>query len=241
MVRADEELDLVRIERDAFAAFLDHLRDIQAGGWNTAGIEHSHTALTTEQSSAATELQKIRRAYRDTVMGVPHYDREYDDTLRESLKMEFGEEVSDYVVDGQTLTPPVYEYLVAATKQVRNQRDEFLDQLHRERKSLSTIADELNEIEARVVELDNRIETTETSTHLSEIDETLKILEERCTSLVARRQERIQNRRNQDHSGFESGSLLKYLYNDIETVTPAIADTVSCLDTIRHKRTRCLR
>lgn len=241
IVRTDEEIDLVRIERDAFEAFLNHLRSIQSHGWDISEIERNHTALTTEQSSAATGLQEIRQAYRDTVMGASHYDREYDDTLRESLKMEFGETLSNHVVDGQTLTPPVREYLVSATKQVRNQRDEFLDQLHRERESLSTVADELNEIEARAVEFDRRIETTDTSTHLSEIDATLETLEERCTSLVARRQGRIQNRSNQNISGFDSDSLLQYLYHDMETVTPALADAVSCLDIIRHKRTRCLR
>lgn len=241
MVHIDEELDLIRTERDAFEAFLARLCDLHVDEFDTTKTGGSHTAIATVQSSPSTEFREIRQAYRETVMGVSHYDQEYADTLRESLTAELGKPLADHVVDGQILTPTVHDSLVEATKRTRDDRDEFIDHLHREHDSISTIADELNRIEARVVELGGRIDTTDTSADLSQIDETLQTLEERCTSLVASRQDHIQSRGNQKLAGLNSVSLSQYLYDDMDTVTPAIADIVSCLDTIRYERTRCLR
>jgi hypothetical protein len=241
MARTDEERDIVRTERDAFESFLDRLRDIQADGWNASETTHGHTALTTVDKAPQTGFQEIRRAYRETVMGVAHYDREYGDTLRESLAAEVGEPLARRVADGQILMPAVHDALVEATRQTRDDRDEFLARLRRERESLRTIADELNDTEARVVELADRIDATDKSADLSRIDGTLRLLERRCTDLVSRRQQRVHNRGNRDLSGFASGSLSQYLYGDMETVTPAIADAGSCLETIRYERARCLR
>lgn len=241
MVRIDEELNLTRTERDAFERFLDRLRDLQADRWNTPEMGCSNATLATVESSPSTKFREIRRAYRETVMEVPHYDQEYGDTLRESLTAEFGGTLAGHVVDGQIFTPTIHDSLVKATKQTKDDRDEFLSRLRRERESLATIADELNDVEARIVELDKQIDGADTSTDLSQIDETLQRLEERCTSLVTHRQKRIQNRGNRTFSGFDSASLSQYLYGDMGTVTPAIADIVSCVDTIRDERTRCLR
>lgn len=241
IVHIDDERDLVRLEREAFDTFLSRVRDVQTDIAESTGVESSSTALITAKSSTATDFREIRQAYRNTVMGVSHYDEEYGDSLRESLTAELGQELAIHIVDGQTLTPTIQEYLVEAIKKARNDRDKFLDRIQRERDSLATIADNLNEIELRAVELGEQIETTEKSTRLSEIDEVLETLEKRCTELAACRQERVQTRWKKEFSGFDTVSLSQYLYNDMETVTPALTDIVSCLNSIRYKRTRCLR
>lgn len=113
--------------------------------------------------------------------------------------------------------------------------------LRRERESLRGIAEELNETEARLVELDDRIDEAIESSRLTEVDETLQRLEARCEALVDRRQELIHHRGRQPLSGVDSESLPQFLYEDLGTVTPALADASSCLRTLRHERRCCLR
>jgi hypothetical protein len=239
----DEETALIETERKAFERFLARLRDVPATGLEGASqaTGGGPTALTTGEATSSDALRRIRRAYRETVMAVPHYDREYGDTLRESLTEELGGTLASHVVDGLVLTPPIHDALVGAAEQVRDDRDSFLQQLRRERESLQTVADELNDVEAQLVELDERIEAATRSTRLAALDQRLESLERRCSELATRRQERIHNRRARELSGVDAVSLAGYLYGDLETDTPALADIASRLEAVRTHRTRCLR
>jgi hypothetical protein len=239
----DEEIDLVETERKAFERFLARLRDVQSTGLNggSPATGGGPTALLAGETTAADELHQIQRAYRETVMAVPHYEREYGDTLRESLTEELGGTLASHVVDGQVLTPGIHDALVGVTEQVRDDRDGFLRQLRRERESLRTVAEQLNDVEARLMELDDRIAATTRSTRLAALDETLERLERRCADLAARRQEQIHDRRAGQLSGVDAASLAGYLYSDLGTDTPALADIASRLDAVRTHRTRCLR
>lgn len=240
LAHVDDEIDHVRAERDSFEDFLDRLDTIQTNGRVTPRTDGNHAVVTSLEASAPTELQPIRRAYRETVMGVSHYEQEYGDTLRESLTVELGETVATYVMDGQILSPMVRDTLRKATNQCLAEREDFLRLLRQESGSLDAIANELNELEARVVEISNRIDATETSTQLARIGEKLQRTEQRCTALANRRQKRIHSRENISLSGVDSASLSQYLYTDMETVTPALADIASCIETIRYLRIRCL-
>lgn len=238
-----EEIDLVGTEREAFGRFLARLRDAQPTGFDAASraTGGGPTALTAGEAGTTTELREIRRAYRETVMAVPHYEREYGDTLRESLSEELGETLAGHVVDGQVLPPPIREALVAAVERARRNRGDFLGLLRRERESLETVAEGLNDVESRLVELDPRIATAPDSDQLAAIDSTLAALEQQCTDLATTRQETIHGRTVRRVSGIDGCSLVGYLYADMGTTTPALADVASCLDAIRHQRRRCLR
>jgi hypothetical protein len=238
----DEEVALVETERDAFERFLGRLRDVQPTGFDAPDPGGGGpTVLAAGETAPSSGLRRIRRAYRETVMATPHYEREYGDTLAGSLAEELGETLAVHVVDGQLLTPPVHGALVDATERTLDDRAEFLEQLRRERRSLRTTEAELDEIEARLAKLDERITGTDRSTRLSALDETLADLERRCDDLATRRQEQIHNRRVGKLSGVDAVSLAGYLYGDMETTTPALADTAACLRAVRHQRTRCLR
>lgn len=241
LAHIDDEIDIICAERDAFEAFLARLNRIQVDGQDTTQMDGAPTALTALDASTWTNLQSIQRAYRETVMAVPHYEREYGDTLRENLTVELGETVATYVMDGQILSPMCRDTLRQATVQCVDERGDFLRLLRKERESLDSIADELNDIEGRAIELNNRIDAGTTSAQLASIDEKLQYTKQRCGDLATRRQEQIHNRRNIQFSGIDSISLSQYLYTDMETVTPALTDIAACLDTIRYARIRCLQ
>jgi len=234
----EEEIDLIRRERDALDRFLVRLRDTESDSFDSTG--HG-LGLVTGVTGTSDGLRTVRRAYRETVMATPHYESEYGDTLRESLASEVGAPLARHVMDGDALTPKLHGALVQASEQSRDDRDDFLRVLCRERDSLRNVETQLNSIESCVVELRERLSTEPESTQLADINETLETLEGRCTDLANCRQDTIHNRCLRKTSGVGDGSLVWYLYSDMETVTPALSDIASCLDKIRHQRMRCLQ
>jgi len=237
----EQEITLVRDERDAFVAFLDRLHDIQARRHDTPQTTGGATTVAMSSNSPVTELREVQQAYRETVMGVPHYEREYGDTLQESLKEELGETLASHVIAGRVLTLTIRGAIIEATEQSRENRERFLRSLRQERESLCSIAEELNDIELRLVDIAGCIDDAEKSADFTHIDETLQTLEERCTDLATQRQERIRARPSRPLAGVDTVSLSQYLYREMETVTPALTDIISCLETVRNQRRRCLR
>ncbi len=240
----DKEARLVERERVAFERFLARVREM---GANSQATVESNPAggpavATMRESTPSEGLRAVRTAYRETVMAVPHYDREYGDTLGESMAVELGETLAGHVTNGQVLPPQLSDALCAASERARDDRNDFLGHLDQERESLCEIGEELNGVESRVAELATRIDEAPRSVQLGQVDETLASLESQCTDLANRRQATIHGRSVRKIAGVDGTSLLQYLYADrVETVTPALSDVADCLETIRYLRMRCLR
>jgi len=240
----DEEIELVEREQEAFERFLARVRESGATGRGTVRREGTGgpAVLAAADSRPSERLRSIRAAYRETVMAVPHYEREYGDTLRESVAAELGETLAGHVADGQVLAPALSDALVKASERARDDRADFLRYLRRERESLREAASELNDIERRAVELGERVGAASTGAQLASADESLAALERRCTDLANRRQATIHDRGVGELSGVDGTSLVQYLYaDDMETVAPVLSDVACCLDAIRHQRARCSR
>lgn len=244
----EAEIDVVAAERDAFASFLSRLHDIQPAARKSpapdapsrAAPTPSGIAIRSARDGQADELAAVRTAYRETVMDTPHYAREYGDTLAESLATEAGEALAEHVTQGGTLRPEIHDTLVEAAERARDDRRQFLSTLRREHDSLEAAESELNEIERAVFSLQREIPGA-SSEQLAALDDRLQAFERRGAELARRRQELIHNRQGRLLSGIDGSSLVEYLYGDMETRCPALADTADCLDTIRHHRQRCLR
>jgi len=240
--RIENELELAKTEREAFIQFLDWIEDIDPEGRekiDSIGNDRLISSPLTETHSNG--LSEIQTAYRETVMAVPHYEREYGDTLVESLATEFGKTVAGQLVGGESLTPALYDALLAASHKARDDRDNFACLLRREHHSMQTIATELADVESRVDTLSRQISTASDSEQLACIDDSLANLERQCTDLANCRQELIHGRSVAAFSGVDEQSLVQYLYADLETATPALSDITSCIDMIRCQRIRCLR
>jgi hypothetical protein len=243
----EAEIDVAATERDAFRSFLARLHDIRPATATTTtspGREPSvpsGTVIQTVQDDTSTDgLAAVRRAYRETVMDTPHYEREYGDTLAESLATETSAALAEHVTRGGRLRPSVRNAFVGAAEQASDDRRRFLSTLRRERDSLETLASELNEIEREVFSLQQDIPGA-ASGQLAVIDQRLQALERRGAELARQRQELIHNRQGPLLSGIDGTSLVEYLYGEMETRCPALTDAADCLDVIRHHRQRCLR
>ncbi|MFC6988329.1 hypothetical protein ACFQJD_05685 [Haloplanus sp. GCM10025708] len=110
-------------------------------------------------------LDSVREAYEETVMSVPHYDREYGDGYAQSLATEFGNDVAAAVFGSQTLTAELQDALTAAARSAATDRAEFLDLLDREAESVAVADAELDELRDDLVALDSTPSPTAASTN----------------------------------------------------------------------------
>ena len=99
-------------ERDAFASFLHRISNLDVSSVDLQ-LSHAHQASTQTlvtpktPGHAESQLKRVRNAYRETVMSVPHYQEDYGDSLPESLAEEFGPEIATAVLTTDQLTPPL--------------------------------------------------------------------------------------------------------------------------------------
>ncbi|WEL16198.1 Uncharacterized protein SVXHr_0013 [Halorhabdus sp. SVX81] len=237
----DEERALLEAERDAFQTLRRRVSTIQVDQSGPTAVETGNTVAVTTPSFRPQSggLRKIRDAYRETVMAVPHYDSEYGESLRENLEVECGASLARHLLDGDVLTPAMYNAFVDACTQAQDTRERTLTRIEHEQQSLERFETALTDIESTVIDVSEQLESASRSR--ARIDETLETAQTRCMDHASERQEQLHERAEKDIPGVERLSLVEYLYADLETTTPVLSDIAACLETIRHQRRRCLR
>jgi len=230
-----DERRTIEAEREAFSAFarrVDELETVSAPpspgvGWPSGS-----------SGSSGTASRRVRRVYAETVMAVDHYEREYGDTVAESVTAELGPEIAAALRDGSALTPPLRDAVLTAAANACQDRTAFLDLLDREEASLADAADAVADVRA---DLDT-IDPDGAGFNY------LRLLRTR-TADVASRTERIATRRQavvDDHRRDLSGmpeDLPEYLYADLQSPYPvlaAVADLRGRIDDVRRRVDRAI-
>lgn len=240
----DREIECIEAELTAFRRFRSRVRSIEPTSPAAAGVDASGGGASSMLATATKPdagLRSVRSAYRETVMDVPHFEAEYDDTLEANVAVEFGADLAAQLAGGARLTPQVHEAVLAASERARDERETMLPVLERERDSLTTVRDRLDDCERRATVLGANARRTVDSTRLSDIDERLADIEAECEAVAARRQRRLHDRSAAALSGIDETSLAQYLYADEAVTCPALADIVTCLETVRRQRRYCLQ
>lgn len=161
----------------------------------------------------------VRSAYRETVLAMSHYEREYGEPLLEHVEAEFGANLRTVFASSSPI-PPVQRALVrTAVEESIQLRRQFRRTLTDELDSLSTIEAELGDIERRFHELrfggggsgDGRTNA-------------LDDLHEMCETLAAERQRTIHRRPAPRISGIGDRSLVAYLYGVADHRFPALVE-----------------
>lgn len=244
----DREIEYIADERAAFDRFRARLSKVEpwtpaegeGGGAGALATAGATSVLSRSEPTTGTGLRTVRTAYRETVMAVPHFEAEYDDTLRANLAAECGADVAAQVVDGTRLTPPLYRALAAAADRAVDERSRFRRSLERERDSLTTVRDDLAACERRLDGIAADLDGADGEAP-SALDERLADAESTCAKLADERQELVHGRPSVPLSGVDGVSLVSFLYGDRERRCPALAAVADCLERVRDLRTRCLR
>jgi len=254
----DREIEYVSDERAAFDRFRARLTDIEPvepSRASSVDVGIGATAVSTQRSPAATApLRAVRTAYRETVMSVPHFDREYGEALETSIATEFGAEVSSQVVGGRQLTPPLYHALVTGSETASDEREQFRRTLDREHESLVPVRQRLADVDRRLDEIEQRLDELDgehdgsggehddaAAETPSQLDGRLGDLEAVCADLAADRQDLLHRRPEVRLSGVTGTSLNAYLYSEFDANCPALSAITARLDRILESRVRCLR
>jgi Rad3-related DNA helicase len=182
----------------------------------------------------------LTTAYRETVMAVPHYDEEYGDSLAESLSVEFGSTIAYQLTNGKALTGATRTAILDAARECRDRRQRLLQVVDAEQESLEDASERLTAIEREYLDVKDQINEETRSSILSDLDDQLETLEQRCLDLVEHRQERIR----EESIAFRHGAdmtILGFLYEETGAGPPVVRTAGNILSRVRETRERCLR
>lgn len=225
-------------ERDAFARFADRISDldITSGDLHPDQPQYSpaRTLVVPETARHPTsQLARVHDAYRDTVMDVPHYQEEYDDSLPESLAAEFGPEIAAAVTTSDQLTPPLRDRLIDATHESRESRHALLQGLDDEHTALEAADENLTRLGA---DLDDVLSAHSFQTWATEdlvtARDCLHARQQECDQLAADRQDTLREQRipSTHHIDLE---FTQYLYETLAVTYPVLTDIASLVETLR--------
>lgn len=233
----DDELRRLAAERDAFSEFTKRVADIEAA--ETSAAVPASGGLVTATTVPDDRLDRVRDAYRETVMDVDHFEEDYGEPLAENLAAEFGESVAVAVVDGGRLTPQLKAALLQSSREASRQRASFISTLEAEADSLDEAANVLEEIDAERRSLAEAPLPSRSYEALVDDWNRLGELSDRCGALVAERQQRLRELSASLPPG--GGELHEYLYEGLPVSHPVLADAASLSEAIEEVRGRVLR
>ncbi|SFH47815.1 hypothetical protein SAMN04488066_10577 [Halorubrum aquaticum] len=222
-------------EREAFEAFRSRVRGISAEATATTGAGPAAEAGTVTAAApdpsrlrgttgtTGPGLVAIRNAYEETVMSVPHYDEEYNDTYERSLAEEFGPELALALTREPTLHERYRSSLLAKTTEAIRRRDELVGIVESESSSVSRAREDLSPIVEEVETVSRREFEAERFGALDAYRARLNVLAGTCDEIAARRQEeRIDGERSANVAGIVS-DVQAYLYRELPVTYPVLA------------------
>lgn len=228
----EDERACVRAEREAFLAFADEVRALQASTQRAVG---ANVASVVETDPGRQQLQTVRDCYRETVMSVPDYEAEYGETLRDHMAAEYTDEIATVVVEGTRFTPQVKQLLVEQAGTAARQRADLLESIDTEHESLTDAAGHLRETATSLEGTAEAALIRQSFSELVDHERDLRRGEADCEQLLEDRQSEIQDQ-NRLLWRVDQPSLQTYLYRDLDETYPVMTATLDLVRRIRSRR-----
>jgi len=239
----DTALDLVAqersevvAERDAFAAFAARVDacPVQPPPPEAASPPNTNVRTTgtrTDASSGAGPHDRLRRAYRETVMAVDHYDAVYDEPLPVNVATEFDVDLATALCRGVPFTPAFKSTLHDAATTAQSEREWFAEVLQREQESLAEARSDLDDV---LTELDRHHDEAGASRDAAaDGARSLAELERRCERVGDDRQAVVQTQLQASHL---DDALYDYLYGDQSWTYPVLSTVATLVDDLSVMR-----
>ena len=244
--RSNEAVSALRRERrritdelEALEAFADRVRSIPTERHTPRN--RTPVGVATEASGTTTGLGGVRDAYESTLMSVPHYVEEYDETYVESLAEEFSPDIASALTDGTAFDDRCKRALLSAVETSRSARDSLVDVVDRERKSVLDATSELGDLAAECAELDDLEFGEMRFGTLDAHRARLRVMEDNCEALSARRQDAIFDQRRLHRLPADVPDVTVYFYQDLEADYPVMSLVAALLDAVAARRRRVER
>lgn len=230
-----EERRRTTAELRALESFVDEVRALptesvsfDAGRATVIGSTHTR--------GGADGAKAVRDAYESTLMGVDHYDEEYDDTYVESVAEEFGPDVATALVERDALDDQLESAVVSAATQAQASREALLSALDTETESLEAAQTRLCPI---AEELSGFAVSSLSDRHFETLDAyraRLTVLADLCDDLAASRQSTLREQRHCLWLPVEGPDVPTYAYQSLDVDYPVLAAATAVAERVESTR-----
>lgn len=221
-------------ELEAFRAFEDRVRAIDAETTTARG--GSTVSVAAVRSQPTSGLRRVRQAYETTVMSVPHYVEEYDDTYVESLQGEFSPDIASALTDGTNFNERCRQATLSAASEAQSSRELLVGALDSERESLQEVTEELRPVIEEVADLAARSYAAESFGSLDAYRARLHVLEEHCDDIAADRQASLFEQRRARWLPSSAPDIACYVYQAEAFDYPVMSTVAELTERIRTVR-----
>lgn len=220
-------------ELEAFRVFEDRVQTIPP---ERNDFERRRTVGTAAATVGTPGLERVREAYEDTLMSVPHYLEEYDDSYVESLAEEFSPDLASALTDGTEFNEQCKRMLLSAVSNAQSARNSLIDVIDRERKSVLEADDDLASLSAECAELRSiRFERKRFGT-LDAYRARLEVMADKCERVSDRRQDAIFDQRRIRWLPSDVTDATMYFYRDLDVDYPVMSQVADLSDSIEELR-----
>jgi len=167
-------------------------------------------------------LAAVRDAYVETVMSVPHYEAEYDDTYERSVAAEFGPELAYALTRSSGYYPEYRPALFDAVDAAIDERDGLTERVEVEAESLDRAGSRLAAVRREIASLDAVVPDGDFGA-LDACRARAGVLVEDCDRIAARRQRVIAAHERELRLDGDAVDLPTYLYQSTDATYPVLA------------------
>jgi len=222
------ETKRLQAEQDALRRFAESVEQMAI----TPSQHSSSDPVKFQPDIYGNQLETIRNRYHETVMSVPHYEEDYDETLRENMTAEFSHDTATAVVEGIQCSPQLQQLLVTQARNASQRRANLLESVENERDSLTNAYRQLREVST--IQKDGKSLNQQSFTELVEYDEELRTCIEDCEQVLTERQQELHQPARR--LARTDQRFYQYLYETIDVKFPVLDAALSKIQDLRNRR-----
>lgn len=174
------------------------------------------------RAPAGSGLVAVRNAYAETVMSVPHYNIEYDDTYEQSVREEFGPEIGFALTQTSRFHAEYKRTLVDAVDAAIDERERFLNAIDAEAESVTRAESRLAAIDDECETMADEVQADADFGTLDACRARTAVLTSDCDRIAARRQRVIADT-ERTLALDANADVQTYLYQDLSVTYPVLA------------------
>ncbi|SMO63834.1 DUF7260 family protein [Halorubrum cibi] len=244
-------------EHDAFEEFADRIAALDPSPTETTEPTKPSAAATSQligthragsgRAVGDLRLRRVLDTYRDTVMSLPHYTEEYDESVAESLAAELGPDTTVSLASNGTLSPALQSAFVDRSRRAAAARRSLADAIDVELDALDDAGATLSGVDRRRSRLNQHLDGIPHGRRVDasiDVWERLGDLESECNAVAIDRQSTLRDPPMSPErvAGDVETGFYEYLYAPMDGPDhPVLASIATVVDRLREDRDRVAR
>ena len=214
------ESQRIEDEIEAFETFETELHQIST---STQEPLQPFNPVEFRTHSSPSMTETLQELYHSTVMAVPHYEEDYDESFFENLSAEFGPELVLLIDKAECFDRRLKSIIETHIREAIDERENLAATLSAEKEAVERITAQLQKVATKIDSLQYSEHAPDDFCSLESHWRQLEILESKCDTLAAERQETIRMLERKAGTQNHQISLNQYLYQDLQHEYPVLA------------------